>query len=890
MKKQAGFTIIELLVTLFVAAMFLIAGYQLYITVLRADGQTRAQAIAQNTARDYLERYRASVPSPCLANMPMTDSPITIEGLTNATISVTVTCPGSGSLSTLSSINVVVKYGTGNPQAQVAFAGWSYTASGATYDMGLTMTSLANNQVSFLWTSVAGATAYQVTVVGSDGTNITKTTNDLMYTTTINPSVTATVSVAAMSGSSVGAAASVAVTGPTWQDLSLQSGWQQYQVGSAQYGTARFTKTSAGVVVLSGLIKSGTNTNGTVIATLPAGYAPMYGPQVFVVACSGTAGNPDAYTSLDVSTDGTIRIDRNITTIPSNGSAWLSLDGVSFLAADASGATRLDPHWQNGWGQYSSGGWATHDSIDTDSLGRVWISGLAVGPSVLSDGQTIMDNLPGMPGAVASGWGSYSPVMSNNVFGAVHTNTSGALTTSSYLSTTYVAFDNQYDTSPGNFMALTLQNSWIPRTSTGAASPGYAKYADGLVMLRGSIAGGTATNGTVIATLPAGYRPDATEIFPIQNNGSEARLDVYTDGRVMINGDGSSMNNGALSLDGISFMTAISPTIPTVNWHYSTLNAGWSLYDDSARSRPLAHPQFTRTAAGVVVLEGIVSGNAIGTPMFTLPLWYRPSAHLLIAISSDNGGTCRLEITTDGVVTVVSCDTTTGWVSLSGVTFMAADTPAQTTATMANSWTALGSGWAPLQYVVDPLGRTHVQGVVGGGTVAQETVVGTLSSAAASPEYIHILTQSVDHYAHYSVNNTSIFAKTPYFLATWAAVNGMYLTANPTSTWTPLTLQNSWVWYGANSTYHYSEPRYTKAPDGIVTLAGLIKAGTISANTIIANLPAGYRPAKDLIFTIPSADKDERIDITAAGDIVWVTGNGSNSWAALDGISFMADD
>ena len=115
-----GFTIIELLVTLFVAAMFLIASYQLYIVVLRADGQTKAQTIAQNTAQDYLERYRTSVPSPCVASQPLGDSPITVQNLVNVTISVTVSCPKTGSISTLSKIDVALKYG--NPMKQIAFS------------------------------------------------------------------------------------------------------------------------------------------------------------------------------------------------------------------------------------------------------------------------------------------------------------------------------------------------------------------------------------------------------------------------------------------------------------------------------------------------------------------------------------------------------------------------------------------------------------------------------------------------------------------------------------------------------------------------------------------------------------------------------------------------
>lgn len=126
-RKNAGFTIIELLVTLFVAAIFLIAGYQIYTTVIRTDGQTKAQVVAQNTAQDYLNRYRALVPSPCVASQPLNNQTVTVSGLASATISVTVSCPKSSSISTLSKIDVVLQYGSQSPQQRVAYSAWSYS-------------------------------------------------------------------------------------------------------------------------------------------------------------------------------------------------------------------------------------------------------------------------------------------------------------------------------------------------------------------------------------------------------------------------------------------------------------------------------------------------------------------------------------------------------------------------------------------------------------------------------------------------------------------------------------------------------------------------------------------------------------------------------------------
>jgi Tfp pilus assembly protein PilV len=52
----AGFSTVELLITLFVAAVFLAAGYQLYLVTVRDSGDVRQRARASAIAYDYLRR------------------------------------------------------------------------------------------------------------------------------------------------------------------------------------------------------------------------------------------------------------------------------------------------------------------------------------------------------------------------------------------------------------------------------------------------------------------------------------------------------------------------------------------------------------------------------------------------------------------------------------------------------------------------------------------------------------------------------------------------------------------------------------------------------------------------------------------------------------------
>lgn len=120
MKAESGFTTIELLVTLFVAAVFLMSGYQLYSLIIIDSGEARAQAQASNTAYDYLQRYKSSVSNPCTENLTLiTNQSINIENLSNATVSISISCP-YGTNSAVSKVTSTVKYN--DPQLTVSSA------------------------------------------------------------------------------------------------------------------------------------------------------------------------------------------------------------------------------------------------------------------------------------------------------------------------------------------------------------------------------------------------------------------------------------------------------------------------------------------------------------------------------------------------------------------------------------------------------------------------------------------------------------------------------------------------------------------------------------------------------------------------------------------------
>ncbi len=113
---RSGFSAVELLVTLFVAATFLLAGYQLYIAIVRDSGEVRQQARASNIAYDYLRQETDKIANACIDTSPVTlinnyhiaPDPV---GLTGVYVTATKSCPQPTSLPRISKVTVTVRYG-----------------------------------------------------------------------------------------------------------------------------------------------------------------------------------------------------------------------------------------------------------------------------------------------------------------------------------------------------------------------------------------------------------------------------------------------------------------------------------------------------------------------------------------------------------------------------------------------------------------------------------------------------------------------------------------------------------------------------------------------------------------------------------------------------------
>jgi hypothetical protein len=103
-------------------------------------------------------------------------------------------------------------------------------------------------------------------------------------------------------------------------------------------------------------------------------------------------------------------------------------------------------------------------------------------------------------------------------------------------------------------------------------------------------------------------------------------------------------------------------------------------------------------------------------------------------------------------------------------------------------------------------------------------------------------------------------------------------------TWIVPTMLNGWVDYDPTV---FNPTGYYKDDDGIVHLRGLVKTGALG--TIIFTLPAGYRPAKQIICATIANNQVHRLDVTNTGSVTTTAGMGTNAFLSIDNIHFRAE-
>ncbi len=324
-----------------------------------------------------------------------------------------------------------------------------------------------------------------------------------------------------------------------------------------------------------------------------------------------------------------------------------------------------------------------------------------------------------------------------------------------------------------------------------------------------------------------------------------------------------------------------SITIPL--WAPLVLINGWTNYEST-----YAPASYTRTSAGVVLLRGLIKGGTIGD-IATLPEDYRPSKDLIFENSS-NQVASRLDIRTNGVVNMPVGSN--AWASLDGTNFMAGNVYTNFSS-FSNSWQNYGGSWGSAGYAVDSLGRVHTSGLVSSGTIADNTVIATLPAAYAPAGYMHVANGAANAHGLIGVNTSSQLVAKGYSNA-YISFNSMFYPATArasgstcTTQWCNLSLKSGWVHYAAP----FTTPQYTKSPDNIVIVKGLVRSGDTARD--IASLPQGFCPAKRLLMTIGINGGWGRVDIVPEANPAngcTITPSAVNaSWTSLDSLIFVAE-
>lgn len=415
------------------------------------------------------------------------------------------------------------------------------TVIAATIPAAPTVTSniSAPTTVDFSWPKVDGATSYDVQYrVNSGGwSSVVNQTGTSYSVSSATHQDTVYIQVAARNSAGASSNTSTSTVVPLWAKFAFQNTWNDY---GPPWDSSGYTKTSAGQVVLHGLIKrvNGNSTSNEIIATLPDGYRPSTRYLYQSVANSANA-------RIDIFPNGEIRIVGAFND--------LTLEGITFQPASTT-FTNLAPYL-SGWTTYGDANYAIPMSYAVDGAGRTEVRGM-VSSGTATDGTDIVT----MSSAIAPSEYYHLPAMAggpNSTVGIVGTNgptpaieaKGGSNAWYSIHALWWPASRTTGSTCTTQWCSLTLQNGWVHYGSP-FATQAYTKGSDNMVHLKGLIRSGTASQGTVLATLPAGYRPKGYLLFQNQNGGGLGRVDLYPNGNLVI----VLGSNGWLSLDGIKFI------------------------------------------------------------------------------------------------------------------------------------------------------------------------------------------------------------------------------------------------------------------------------------------------------------------------------------------------
>lgn len=398
---------------------------------------------------------------------------------------------------------------------------------------------------------------------------------------------------------------------------------------------------------------------------------------------------------------------------------------------------------------------------------------------------------------------------------------------------------------------------------------------------------GQSTNNNQKATFTWPLVPNATSYDIQYNVNGGSWQNVSVDNRT------SSYDVSAYRTDTVSIRVAAknstgtsangTSSVTMASWIDCPLLAGWVDYAGTYATHGV-----TKTKNDVVYMKGLIkSGTATsGTTICNLPPGYRPTETLVFLTGtsgSPEGAPARIDVYPNGNVTL-NYGVSSGWIDLDMIRFVASTSTYTWSSSLpkSNSWVDYGGQYPIMRSTIDGSGRVQVQGLLKSGVATPSGTVAATLPVGQRPSHSYIFpAASTTAFNSYQASTTAIVTRGIAGNGYWS-IQGSFFPSSYSS-WTNLPLSNGWVVYSGS----FTPPSYTKTADGVVTVRGLIKSGTVTAGTVLANLPVGYRPAERQIYTGNALDAYSRIDVLANGDIQLRAGNAS--FTSLDSITFIAE-
>ena len=330
--------------------------------------------------------------------------------------------------------------------------------------------------------------------------------------------------------------------------------------------------------------------------------------------------------------------------------------------------------------------------------------------------------------------------------------------------------------------------------------------------------------------------------------------------------------------------TSTAATLTVTIWGTLAYQNGWRDY--TANTYPGA--QYTKTTAGLVALRGLVAGGTatFDTTITTLPVGYRPTNRLTFYVGSydsGNSGFGRVDVLPTGEVRFMSGTNT--WVSLDSIRFIASSATCTATAnsTLANGWQNYGSPYPALSFCKDSSGRIEAMGLVRNGTTTFGTPIGSVPAGFQAAQTL--LVPAVDYTASFAainIDSSNVVVRGQY--NSYLSANNIYIANNGAVTWNTPTILNGMTNYGSS----FSTLQYGKTSDGMVSVKGLLKGGTVADGTVVFTLPSGYRPSMRVLLPSAANGHHARIDVTPGGSVI-IQAGGDAAWTSFDSVNFYAD-